>query len=174
MDHLAELVFGRTPVPAADHAAAGRLVQAFGDDCYVIDDVDALPPFLISVVSDTDHWLFAASSGALTAGRGGPATPLFPYVTEDKIYDAAGVTGPVTALVVARAGQRALWHPLRDHDRLAYRITRRLYKNVLGNRLVFEEHNHDLALTFRAEWQTSACFGFGRPACPPDRLWRHR
>jgi hypothetical protein len=163
------LVYGRSPVPVAAPAATGRLVLAFGEPCYVIDDVDRLPPFLVSVVSDADHWLFVASSGALTAGRGGPATALFPYVTEDKIYDAVGVTGPVTALVVTRAGQPALWRPLRDDDRLAYRITRRLYKNLLGNRLVFEEDNHDLALRFRAEWQTSARFGFVRTTTIENR-----
>lgn len=162
MDRPAELVFGRTPVPAAPPRATGRLVQAFGDECYVIDDAQDLAPFLVSLVSDGDHWLFAASTGALTAGRGGPARALFPYVTEDKIYDAAGVTGPVTALIVSRGGARALWHPLRDDDQLAYRITRRLYKNVLGNRLIVEEDNHDLAIAFRAEWQTSARFGFVR------------
>ena len=162
MDRPAALVFGRTPVPVAHPTTSGRLARAFGEECYVIDDAQALAPFLTSVVSDGDHWLFAASNGALTAGRGGPANALFPYVTEDKIYDAAGVTGPVTALVVSRPGLRALWRPLRDDDRLAYRITRRLAKNVLGNRLVFEEDNHDLALTFRAEWQTSARFGFVR------------
>ncbi|MEZ4404175.1 MAG: hypothetical protein R3B06_29400 [Kofleriaceae bacterium] len=162
--HLVDLVSGRTPIPAAPPSATGRLVHAFGDECYVIDDVDALAPFLTTVVSDADHWLFAASTGPLGAGRGSPATALFPYVTEDKIYDAVGVTGPSTAVIVSRGGPGALWHPLDPGGRLTYRITRRLYQSVLGDRLVYEEANHDLAVTFRATWQTSARYGFVRTA----------
>jgi hypothetical protein len=162
MNRPADLHFGASIVPAATPAVTGRLVDMDGDTFYVIDDAQALAPFFISVVSDSDHWLFAASTGALTAGRGSPAHALFPYVTEDKIVDSAGVTGPITALLVTRDDRRAVWHPFVEADRLAYRITRRLAKNVLGNRLVFEEDNHDLGLTFRAEWRTSDGFGFVR------------
>jgi hypothetical protein len=162
MIQSAEPLFGTTQLASARSQPRGRLIHVFDDDFYVIDDAQALAPFLMSLVSDSDHWLFVASTGGLTAGRGSPATALFPYVTEDKLYDAAGVTGPVTALVASRGGRPALWHPLREADRLVYRITSSLYKNVLGNRLVFEEDNHDLGLCFRAEWRTSDRFGFVR------------
>jgi len=59
-------------------------------------------------------------------------------------------------------GRRCLWRPLRGDDRLVYRVVRRLYRNVLGNRLVLEEENLDLGLTFRAGWSTSHAYGFVR------------
>ena len=63
---------------------------------------------------------------------------------------------------MTRGGRRSLWHPFRESDLLAYRVTRRLYKNLLGSRLVFEETNRDLGVTFRYEWTTSDAFGFVR------------
>ncbi|MCE9578614.1 MAG: hypothetical protein K8W52_36140 [Deltaproteobacteria bacterium] len=156
------LVFGRSPLHAMTQQATGRLVSAFGDEYYVIEDAQTLAPFLTSIVGDSDHWLFVASNGALTAGRGNPANALFPYVTEDKLYDAAGVTGPTTSLIVTRAGAASLWHPLRPVDQRVYGVTQRLYKSVLGNRLVIEEENRDLGLCFRAAWSTSDRFGFVR------------
>ena len=157
-----EIFFGPRPLPARGGAPSGRLVHDDGEDWYVIDDAQALPPFLVSLVSDSDHWLFASSNGALTAGRRSPANALFPYVTEDKLVDSAGVTGPLTSLVVTRDGRAHLWRPLRDDDRLVYPVTRRLAKTVLGHRLAFEEDNHELGLRFRAEWRTSHRFGFVR------------
>ncbi len=162
MDQGEALHFGGGPVPRDDRAATGRLTRAFGEDCYLIEDAQSLSPFLVSVVSDSDHWLFVSSNGGLTAGRRSPATALFPYVTEDKLADAPGLTGPVTSLIASRGGRSALWHPLADCDRLVYRSRRRLYKNVLGTRLVFEEENVSLGLRFRAAWTTSDRFGFVR------------
>jgi hypothetical protein len=126
-------------------------------------------PFLVSVVSDSDHWLFVSSNGGLTAGRRSPGLALFPYVTEDKIVDGPGITGPVTSLRVTRGGQRSLWHPFRECDLLAYRVTRRLYKNVVGSLLVLEEENHDLGLSFRYAWTTSDRFGFVRECALENR-----
>ncbi len=45
-----------------------------------------------------------------------------------------------------------------------YRLERNLYKNVTGNKLIFEEINHDLGLTYRYAWRTSDRFGFVRTA----------
>ncbi len=156
------LVFGQSPLRPVTQHATGRLVSAFDDELYVIEDAQTLAPFLISVVGDADHWMFVASNGALTAGRGSPANALFPYVTEDKLYDAAGITGPVTSMIVTRDGASAAWHPLRGVDHAVYGITQRLAKNVLGNRLEFEEDNRDLGVTFRAAWSPSERFGFVR------------
>lgn len=43
-----------------------------------------------------------------------------------------------------------------------YRITRNLYKNLYGNKIIFEEINHDLELTFRYQWNSSGVYGFVR------------
>jgi hypothetical protein len=39
-------------------------------------------------------------------------------------------------------------------------LSRNIYKNVYGNKLMFEEVNHDLELAFRYTWTTSDRFGF--------------
>ena len=76
--------------------------------------------------------------------RRSPATALFPYVTEDKVLDSVGVSGPVTSVLAGVNGRLQLWRPLRGDDGRVYRIVRRLYRNVLWNRLVLEEENHGL------------------------------
>ena len=37
---------------------------------------------------------------------------------------------------------------------------RNIYKNSFGNKVVFEEINIDLGLTFRYQWNSSKQFGF--------------
>jgi len=155
---------GSSPLARDGGAPAGRLAEFEGERCYVIDDLQELPPFLLTLVSDSDHWAFAASNGALTAGRRSPATALFPYVTEDKVIDSVGVSGPATALVARVGGRHQLWRPLRGDDRLVHRVVRRLRRTVLGHRLWLEEENLDLGLTFRAGWSMSHAHGFVR-AC---------
>ncbi|MEP6363730.1 MAG: hypothetical protein ABJ287_15165, partial [Balneola sp.] len=41
-----------------------------------------------------------------------------------------------------------------------FKTTRNLYKNRFGNKIMFEEINHDLDLTFRYQWNTSNLYGF--------------
>jgi hypothetical protein len=169
MSRTDQVHFGQSAIPPAGPAASGRLVRAFGDDWYVIEDAQSLAPFLTSLVSDSDLWLFVASNGGITAGRRSPATALFPYVTEDKLADSPGVTGPASSLLVTRDGRTSLWHPLAEGDRLVYPLQRRLYRSVLGTRLVFEEENEDLGLCFRAGWRCSARFGFVRECALVNR-----
>jgi hypothetical protein len=45
-----------------------------------------------------------------------------------------------------------------------YTIERNLYKNTCGNKVIFEEINHDLELTFSYQWAASERFGFLRRA----------
>ncbi len=47
----------------------GEFVTLGGERYYAIHNVDKMAPFFISLVSDSDHWLFVASNGGLTAGR---------------------------------------------------------------------------------------------------------
>ena len=51
-----------------------------------------------------------------------------------------------------------------ERGQTAWRIRRNLYKNFRGNKLIFEEINDDLALTFRYGWFNSDRFGFIRRA----------
>ena len=52
---------------------------------YKIENVEAMPPFFMSIVSNSNHWMFIASNGGLTAGRKNSDIALFPYYTDDKI-----------------------------------------------------------------------------------------
>ncbi len=158
------LHIGRNPLRVADDPVAGRWVALDGEDFYQIEQVDQLRPFFLTVVSHTDLWMFISSTGALTAGRRSPDLALFPYYTEDKIHDSAEVTGSKTLVWVRQGGRSSLWEPFSDRQRGAYRVRRCLYKNTWGNRLIFEESNRDLGLTFRYGWCASDRFGWVRQA----------
>ena len=140
----------------------GGFVDLDGERYYVIRDVDRMPPFFISVVSSADHWLFVSSSGGLTAGRVSPETALFPYLPVDRIHESSLHTGCKTILRVRLQDRQVTWEPFnREHDG-RFATSRNLYKNVLGNKLCFEEVNHDLALAFRYTWATSERHGLVR------------
>ena len=127
---------------------SGSFVTLDGERYYAITNVDKIPPFFISLASDNDHWIFVASNGGLTAGRVSPDTALFPYVTVDKIYDSTAHTGSKSLLRVELDGKCHYWEPFnREHDG-RYATTRNLYKSTVGHKLLFEETNHDLRLTF--------------------------
>jgi hypothetical protein len=144
------------------HKVTGSFVELDGERFYAIGNVDEMPPFLMSLVSDKDHWMFIASNGGLTAGRVSPETALFPYVTVDKLYDATPHTGCRTLIRVDSEGAADAWEPFREAYDSRYQRTRNLYKNVLGDKLVFEEINHTLGLAFRYRWATSDRYGFVR------------
>jgi len=150
---------GRT---AQGNQVMGAFVTVAGERYYVIENVDKMPPFFISLVSDSDHWMFISSNGGLTAGRVSPDTALFPYITVDRIYESTPHTGSKTLVRAVIDGQCHYWEPFnREHDD-RYAVQRNLYKNVLGNKLMFEEVNVDLNLAFRYRWASSDQFGFVR------------
>ena len=141
---------------------AGEFVDVDGERYYVIRNVDKMPPFFVSVISSADHWLFVSSSGGLTAGRVSPENALFPYLPVDRIHECHPHTGCKTILRVGPHGRQIIWEPFnREHDG-RFATSRNLYKSVLGNKLCFEEVNHDLALAFRYTWATSDQYGFVR------------
>jgi hypothetical protein len=145
-----------------DSEASGEFVTEAGERWYAIRNVDRMAPFFISVISNVDHWLFVSSYGGLTAGRVSPDTPLFPYITVDRIHESASHTGSKTLLRVGAAGQRQHWEPFNHEHEGRYVVSRNLYKHMLGNKLRFEEVNRDLKLCFRCTWMTSDEFGFIR------------
>ena len=149
-------------VAALSREVSGEFVDLDGERYYVIRNADGMPPFFISVISSADHWLFISSSGGLTAGRISPQTALFPYVPVDKVHDSSLHTGCRTLLRVGPPDEQVLWEPFnREHDG-RFRVTRNLYKSTLGDKLRFEEVNHDLGLAFHYTWTTSPQYGFVR------------
>jgi hypothetical protein len=138
----------------------GKYVNLFGELYYCIENYDLMLPFFMSIVSNSDHWLFISSSGGLTAGRTNAESALFPYDTDDKLTESTQNTGPLSIFLVARDGSTSLWEPFTDRYAGLYTIERKIYKNISGNKLIFEETNHDLGLTYHRAWHTSDRFGF--------------
>ncbi len=159
-----QLYLGKSPLRANRNPVKGHQVTLDGEAFYQIANYDRLRPFFMTLVSDADHWLFISSNGGLTAGRRDANLALFPYYTDDKIRDLAEVTGSKTLLRVRSREKTYLWEPFSERGNGIYRLHRNLYKNVWGNKLVFEEVNEDLGLTFRYGWFTSQQFGFVRRA----------
>jgi len=118
-----------------------------------------MPAFFMSIVSGYDHWMFVSSTGGLTCGRGNPDNSLFPYYTDDKIHDACSTTGPQTVFLVDKDNKTFLWKPF-GQDVNVYQIERNLYKNQVGNKLIFEEINHTFGLVFSYSWSSGDRFGF--------------
>ncbi|MBH9739112.1 hypothetical protein [Vibrio navarrensis] len=147
-----------------NQTVTGSFVDLLGERYYKIANVDKMAPFFISVVSSSDHWLFISSTGSLSAGRIRPENALFPYKSVDHIHESAENTGSKTIIRVQQDGRWVLWEPFnRFHDGL-YQVERNLYKNSIGDKIVFEELNHTLKLKFQYSWASSEEFGFVRRA----------
>jgi len=137
-------------------------IQIENDNYYKIENSDSLRPFFMSIVSDSNHWMFISSNGGLTAGRKNNNFALFPYYSDDRITDSFDSTGSKSIIRVYQNGKNRTWEPFSDRYTDAYLITRNLYKNDYGNKIIFEEINHDLGLTFQYSWNSSNKFGFVR------------
>jgi hypothetical protein len=141
-----------------------------GADRYLkISDSDALRPFFMSIVSDSDHWMFISSNGGVSAGRKNADYALFPYYTDDKITESVEITGSKSILLVHQGSQRYIWEPFSNRYEGIHRTSRNVYKHVFGNKIIFEEINQDLQLSFQVEWNSSDKFGFVRKS----RLFNH-
>ena len=138
----------------------GQYVSIEGETYYQIKNYDQMKDFFISVVSDSDHWMFISTRGGLSAGRINSENALFPYYTDDKVSDGSPFTGSRTIALATIGDRTSLWEPFSEQYNGIYNTTRNLHKNVFGDKLIFEEINHDLALTFRYSWRTSDKFGF--------------
>ena len=163
-DHVKPIYLGQQPYHTPDTFSSGEEVTLGGETYYKISSVDRMRPFFMSIVSHSDHWMFIASNGGLSAGRKNSDFALFPYYTDDKITEAAETTGSKTVVLVDSGERRMLWQPFSDLNKGVYRLDRNLYKNAYGNKVIFEEVNHDLGLTFQYQWAASEKFGFVRHA----------
>lgn len=137
-------------------------IQIGTDSYFKISDSDNLRPFFMSIVSDSDHWMFVSSNGGMSAGRKNADYALFPYYTDDKITESAEITGSKSVFLVHQEGAQHIWEPFSSRYEGIHRTSRNLYKHIYGNKIIFEEINHDLHLTFQVEWNSSDKFGFVR------------
>ena len=139
-----------------------QYVQLKNEGYFKISNANLLRPFFMSIVSDSNHWMFISSNGGLTAGRRNAEYSLFPYYTDDKITESTETTGSKSIFHISKDGKTHLWEPFSERYFGLQNVSRNLYKNVFGNKLIFEEINHDLGLTFSYEWNSSSSYGFIR------------
>lgn len=156
------IYLGLQPFQTSNTPTAGEEVTIDGETYYKISTVDRMRPFFMSIVSHSDHWMFLASNGGLSAGRVNSDFALFPYYTDDKITESAETTGSKTIILVESDDHRMLWQPFSEQNAGVYSIERNLFKNACGNKVIFEEINHDLGLTFSYQWAATERFGFMR------------
>lgn len=121
-------------------------------------------PFLMTIVSPGDHWMFIGSNGGLTAGRTNPEHALFPYDTDDKVIEAAEHTGSRTIIRWKDGNKTELWEPFAENGVEIFDIHRSIYKNTTGNKVIFEEENRSIGLTYRYMWTFAERFGFVKHA----------
>lgn len=155
-----QLYLGETKLYSHANKVEGNVVTIDNEIFYKISNSNKMRPFFMSMVSDSNHWMFISSNGGLTAGRKDSDTALFPYYTDDKITESADITGSKTIFQIHKAGKYLLWEPFSDKYEGVCAISRNLYKNSYGNKIIFQEINHDLGLTFQYEWNNSNSFGF--------------
>ncbi len=127
---------------------------------YQISNVDTMRPFFMSILSDSNHWMFIGSNGGLSAGRKDAENALFPYYTDDKIIESTELTGSKTIIRLQKNGKSILWEPFSIRYSNLYQLTQNLYKSIHGNKIIFEEINHDLELSFQYQWTSSNLYGF--------------
>jgi len=151
---------GKSEIITTPNEVTGQFVEIDNEKYYQIKNYHEMPDFFISIVSSSDHWMFISSNGSLSAGRKDRDNALFPYYTVDKIHDYKGKTGSSTCFMVKKDGNTFLWEPFTDESQKFYTITRNLYKSSYGNKIIFEEINSDLGLSFSYGWSNSEKFGF--------------
>ena len=138
----------------------GYLTEIDGVNYYRIDDVGAMEPFLMSVFSSSDLWMFASSQGTLTAGRIDADHALLPYETVDRIHRQVGLSGPITILAREVEGRRELWQPFGLN--IGSDVRRSLAKSVFSDRLIYEETNEEWGLRYRVTWAPAPSLGWVR------------
>ena len=160
MTNKKDLYLGDSLINSSDLNIEGKEVVINNENFYKITNVNKMRPFFMSIVSAYDHWLFISSTGALSAGRKNSNNALFPYYTDDKISESHDVTGSKSIFHVNKNNKEYLWEPFTKTSDFIYQNERNLYKNLRGNKVIFEEINNDLGLKFSYQWTTCDKYGF--------------
>ena len=154
------IYLGDTLLQNDNHSVEGQFVEIQNEKFYKISNYNQMSDFFMTIVSDSDHWMFISSNGSLSAGRKNRNNALFPYYTDDKIHDYRHLTGSNTLVLVTKNDKTYLWEPFSQKLEKVYSIQRNLYKSIYGNKLLFEEINLDLGVSFQYGWYNSEKFGF--------------
>ena len=112
----------------------------------------------MTLTSFDDLWAYISSVGGIAAGRQNPDNSLFPYYTDDKLHEQTS-TGLHTKISVTNAnGNNYIWEPFSRIKK--HKIQRNLYRSPLGNKIVFEEINKELNISYQYLMQGSGKYGF--------------
>ena len=106
-----KIYLGNNLVKYLDENVQGEITLLNGQQYYKISNYHQMPPFFMSIVSNSNLWMFLSSNGALTAGRINPDHALFPYYTDDRIHDSHDITGNKTIVFVKKSDENYLWEP---------------------------------------------------------------
>ncbi len=154
------IYLGNAVVNCNSQEVKGEFIEIQNEKFYKIINYNKMPDFFMTILSDSDHWMYISSNGSLSAGRKDRNNALFPYYTVDKIHDYRDQTGSKTNLLVGKDAKTYLWEPFTTESEKIYAIERNLYKSIYGNKIIFEEINLDLGVGFQYGWYTSEKFGF--------------
>lgn len=156
------IYLGKTILNRLSDEVIGQIVELHGEKFYKIGNYNQMADFFMTIVSDSDHWMYLSSTGSLTAGRKNRDSSLFPYYTVDKIHDYTDITGSKTVCLIEKDNKTFLWEPFVEDYEKIYKVERNLYKSIYGNKIIFEERNLDLEVSFQYGWYNSEKFGWIR------------
>ena len=137
MQESSAIYLGESVLKSKEAEVSGAFVSIQGERYYKITHSSHMPDFFMTIVSDSDHWMFISSNGSLSAGRKDRDHALFPYYTDDKIQDYCGTTGSKTMLLIQNQSKTYLWEPFSKELRNIYALERNLYKSAYGNKIIF-------------------------------------
>lgn len=87
-----------------------------------ISNCDAMRPFFMSIVSDSNHWMFLSSNGGITAGRKNPEFALFPYYTDDRSRNPPTLRGSKSIFQIQLPEGVQVWEPFSERFTDQYAI----------------------------------------------------
>ena len=102
MDLNNNIYIGKNPACFSNQNVSGDEVTINGEAFYKITNFNKMRPFFMSIVSNSDHWMFISSTGGLSAGRKNSNYALFPYYTDDKITESSEHTGSKSIFIVRK------------------------------------------------------------------------
>ena len=155
-----QLYIGTQRIKEYNSEVEGQFIELRGESFYKITGFDNLPDFFMTIVSPSDLWMYLSSNGSLSAGRKDRDNALFPYYTVDKIHDYKSKTGHKASVLIEEKDSILIWEPFSEGSDKYYNIERNLYKSIYGNKIIFEEINHDLGLKYAYGWYSSERFGW--------------
>lgn len=142
-----------------ENKAQGSFVSLNNELFYCIKNYNLMDNFFMTITSASDVWNTLWSKGGITAGRIDCDHAIFPYYTADKVADGKDFTGSCTVILVEKDEQKFVWEPFSENAEINYLIQRNLYKNTSGSKVIFEEINEDLGLTFKYAWTSGDKYG---------------